>query len=226
MQKTVFMVNAHPDDLNGSAGLAWILVEAGYTLRVIDFTRGERGLERQGVSMEACGAMRTAEEETACAMLGITPTFLHEIDGEACAPKETCQELADLMAADRPCAVITHWPVDRHIDHVMTGAATLAALRLSGIKTEVFFHNQTYQTLNMPFLRYVPFGQHIMDLKCRLLESYVCQNGHDIAERKVCEGRFWGWRCGKAPYAEVYGSYQMPDDPSPFFDELNYDILK
>ncbi|NMA43867.1 MAG: PIG-L family deacetylase [Oligosphaeraceae bacterium] len=220
MKKTVFMINAHPDDLVASAGLAWMLVESGdYHLRVIDFSRGERGLQQKGISMEVCAAIRTQEEKTACGMLGIEPIFLHEIDGEIHASRETCQELADLISAEKPCAIFTHWPVDRHVDHVMCGAATLAALRLCSLRPEVFFHHETHQTVNMPFLRYVSFDQHIMDLKMKLIRKYVCQGGEEIAERKLCEARFFGWKAaGVHPYAEAYGSYQMPGDPSPFFD--------
>lgn len=227
MKKTVFIVNAHPDDLVGSAGLAWLLVESGnYNLRIIDFSRGERGLQSQGIPMDKCAAMRTQEEINACGMLGVEPIFLHEIDGEVHAPRETCQELADLISRDKPCAIITHWPVDRHADHVMCGAATLAALRLSGQRPEVFFHHQTHQTMNMPFLHYAVFGQHIMDLKYKLICEYVCQGGKGIAERKLCEGRYFGWKAGVDGYAEAYGSYQNPGARSDFFENLPVNMEK
>lgn len=68
MKKTVCIVNAHPDDLIGSAGLAFMLAESGgYDLKIIDFSRGERGLSQHGVSMEECAAKRTQEELEACA---------------------------------------------------------------------------------------------------------------------------------------------------------------
>ena len=138
MKKHVFIINAHPDDLIGSAGLAFILAEKPeFELHIVDFTRGERGLSSKGISMEKCAAMRTEEELAACAMLGVTPVFLNEIDGESCAPRKTCEELAELFRKAPPVLVITHWPVDRHIDHVMCGAATLNALRFAGMKPEV-----------------------------------------------------------------------------------------
>ena len=82
MKKHIFFVNAHPDDLIGAAGLAFILAEKPeYELHIVDFTRGERGLGHCGVSMDECAAMRTEEEIAACKMLGVKPFFLRETDG-------------------------------------------------------------------------------------------------------------------------------------------------
>lgn len=221
MKKTVCIVNAHPDDLIGSAGLAFMLAESNrYELKIIDFSRGERGLTQYGVSMEECAARRTGEEFEACAMLGVQPVFLHETDGEIYAPQSTCRKLAEIFRESRPYAVFTHWPVDRHTDHVMCGAATFAALRLSGIKPEVFFHHHPHQTVNMPFLHYACFGQHIMDLKYELVRKYVCQNGAGMAEQKLCEAKFFGWKAGRTPYAEAYGSFRTAGEKSVFFEEL------
>ncbi len=220
MKKYVFIINAHPDDLIGTAGLALILAgNAGYELKIVDFSRGERGLAHQNVPMAECAAMRTIEEKNACALLGVEPIFLDEIDGEISAPRETCEELAALFRQFPPCAVFTHWPVDRHIDHVMTGAATLNALRIAQLKPEVFFHHQTPQTLNMPFLHYIGFGERIMQKKCELIRHYVCQNGDHLADRKLCEGRFLGFKA-QMPYAEAYGSYQLAGESSAFFGSL------
>lgn len=221
MKKHVFMVNAHPDDLIASAGLAFILAEKPeYELHIVDFTRGERGLAARGISMEKCAAMRIEEEFSACGMLGVKPIFLNEIDGESCAPRKTCEELAELFRKNPPEVVFTHWPVDRHIDHVMCCATAMNALRFAGMKPEIYFFHETYQTIFMPFMHYVGFGRRIMDLKIELCRKYVCQSGEQMAERKLCEARYCGWKSG-APYAEAYGSYHAPLSGShSFFDIL------
>lgn len=221
MRQHIFIVNAHPDDLIGTAGLALILAEReDFELHVVDFTRGERGLAGRGVSMSECAAMRTEEELAACAMLGVEPVFLGEIDGEASAPGETCRALAALFREAPPRAVFTHWPVDRHMDHVMCGAAALNALRFAGLTPEVYFHHQTHQTVTMPFAHYVGFGQRIMDRKAELCRKYVCQGGEEMAERKICEARFLGWKSG-APFAEGFGSYRAPlSGGHSLFDDL------
>ena len=56
-EKHIYMVNAHPDDLNASLALAIIVSQLPcYKLHVVDLTRGERGLVEQGISMEKCKA--------------------------------------------------------------------------------------------------------------------------------------------------------------------------
>ena len=221
MKKHVFFVNAHPDDLIASAGLAFILAEnPEYELHIVDFTHGERGLVRRGIAMEQCAAMRVEEENAACGLLGTEPVFLEEIDGESCAGRETCEELAGLFRETPPAAVFTHWPVDRHIDHVMCAAATMNALRFAAMKPEIYFFFETHQTVGIPFMHYVGFGQRIMDRKAELCRKYVCQNGDRIAERKICEARYFGWRVG-APFAEGYGSYREPlSGGHSLFDDL------
>ena len=221
MVKHVYIVNAHPDDLIGSAGLASILAEKPeYRLHVVDFTRGERGLQAQGVALDVCAEMRTKEEIAACAKLHTEPVFLGEIDGESSAPRETCERLAGLFRKEPPFAVFTHWPVDRHADHVMCAAAVLNALRFAGVKPEVYFFHETHQTVAMPFMHYVGFGQRIMDKKADLCRTYVCQHGDAMAERKICEARFMGWKAG-APYAEGFGSLRAPlSGGHTIFDDL------
>ena len=61
----------------------------------------------------------------------------------------------------------------------------------------------------MPFMHYIGFGQRIMDLKAELCRKYVCQGGKQMAERKICEARFLGWKSGVA-FAEGYSSYRVP----------------
>ena len=98
------MICAHPDDLPGCAGTAFLLRDR-FELHVIDFTHGELG--------GGGAAGRTKEEERACALLGAHLHWLSNIDGSAFASKEACAELEAVLADIRPRAVITHWPRDR-----------------------------------------------------------------------------------------------------------------
>ena len=221
MTKHVWFLNAHPDDFNPGLGLALVLKDlAGYTVHAADFNRGERGLVQEGVPMEVCAATRVEEERKVCAGLGIEPVFLPAIDGESYASREMCEHIAELFTQAPPTAVITHWPVDVHVDHVMCGAAVFGALRLTKIPTEVYFYRQNKQCRNFAEDIYLPFDEEIMAKKCELLKLYVCQNGAEISARERIEDTYNGYRCG-APFAECYASFQLPlAGRDTFFTEL------
>lgn len=219
MKKHVWFINAHPDDLNGGLGLALVLKDLkDYQIHIVDFTRGERGLAHVNVPMDECARIRTAEEEAVCARLGVKPLFLPEIDGASYVTPETCDIMAKWFSEAPPTAVITHWPVDIHADHVMCGAAVLRTVRRCRIPAEVYFYRQNRQSRNLPEDIYFPFDAGIMDLKCELLSLYACQDGSGIAARERIEDTYNGYRCG-AEFAECYASFQIPGEGT-FFTDL------
>ena len=220
MKKNVWFFNAHPDDSNAGLGLALILKELpDYQLHICGYTRGEGGLKEQGVSFEECAAIRTVEEEKVCAALGVKVLFLPEKnDGSCAAGIDTCRLIADMLRQAPPAAIITHWPVDIHPDHVMCGAAVIKAVKLAGVDTEIYFYRQNKQCRNFPEDYYVPFGEDIMAKKCELLKLYACQNGAEIAARERCEDTYNGYRI-LADFAECYASFQTPGTGK-FFPEL------
>lgn len=224
MKESVFFIAAHPDDLIGAAGAALLLAESGrYALHVVDLTRGELGLSGRGFASEECASLRVEEEKRACAMLGVAPEFLGETDGDAFASRECCGRLAGLFAAASPRAVFTHWPVDRHVDHIICHAVTMKALNMAGINPEVYFYEESVQTIAMPAHVYLPFDRRIMERKTELVRMYACQNeGDAMAQRKLCEARYHGWKAG-ADFAECFGAYRTPgtEGRTIFFDLAN-----
>lgn len=169
MKKNVWFFNAHPDDLNAGLALALILKDLPeYRIHICTYTRGESGLREQGVSLEECAALRTAEEEKVCASLGVKPLFLPERnDGSCAAPIETCRLIAGMLRENPPEAVITHFPADIHTDHVMCAAAVLKAVRLAGVATEIYFYLQNRQSRNFQADVYLPFDEEVMAKKMR-----------------------------------------------------------
>lgn len=219
MKKNVWFFNAHPDDLNAGLGLALVLSELpGYQVHVCTYTRGEGGLRAEGVGLEECAAMRTAEERNVCAGLGVEPRFMPEKnDGTCAAGIESCRIIAGWLRETPPAAVITHWPVDIHADHVMCAAAVHKALSLLKAPAELYFYRQNRQCRNFPEDFYFPFDERIMDKKCELLKLYECQNGAEIARRERTEDTYNGYRC-HAPFAECFASYQLPGEGTFFAD--------
>ena len=214
-KETVVFVCAHPDDLAGPSGTAILLAEK-FDVHVIDYTHGEGGLDKAGFLDGSTKAKRTREEEAACAVAGATLHWMDEPNGRrnwgvACcsAGTETCERLAALLDELKPRAVIIHWPIDTHPDHVMSAAATFRALSDIGRRAggpnapEIYFQEQTSQSKTFVPAYYVDITP-VVDRKDELIRKYVCQDGEGIARRKREDAVFRGRRAGFA-YAEAFG---------------------
>src|SRR6266704_4357690 len=76
----VVCVGGHPDDPeSGCAGTLVRYAELGHSVTVIYLTRGERGIRDK--SLDEAAAIRSAESETACKIIGAKPVFFGQIDG-------------------------------------------------------------------------------------------------------------------------------------------------
>lgn len=206
-RECVIFVCAHPDDLAGCAGTAFLLAEK-FDVRVIDFTRGEGGLGEAGYRDGSTARTRMAEERAACAMLGTEPYFLDEVDfaGMAHAGPKVTQRLKELFLELKPRAVILHWPLDTHPDHVQSTAAALHAIYLAKIKPEIYFQEQTTQSRSFQPAFHVDITR-VKSRKDALIRCYVCQKGEAIRERKEQDSIFRGRRIGR-PHAEAFGVWE------------------
>src|SRR2546427_6250431 len=84
---TVVCVGAHPDDPeSGCGGTLARYAELGHEVIVLYLTRGERGIRDTG--LEAAAKLRSAEAEKACSILGATPEFFGQIDGDTRVTRE------------------------------------------------------------------------------------------------------------------------------------------
>lgn len=179
---TVVIVSAHPDDLIACLGFCH-LARDKYDIHVVDVTHGERGLGPKGLEDGSTKAIRTKEEESVCASVGATLHWLDEVDGEAYACRETCHQLAKLLETLKPRAVIAHWPVDIHTDHVMSGAIALRATFLAKLTPEIYFMEQTYQSKRFVPDVMVDFSS-VYDKVWESLRLYKCQYRDGGMERR------------------------------------------
>ena len=77
----IVCVGAHPDDPeSGCGGTLARYAAAGHQVTILYLTRGEAGIE--GKTHEQAAAIRTAEAEAACKILGAKPAFAGQIDGD------------------------------------------------------------------------------------------------------------------------------------------------
>ena len=230
MKENIYFINAHPDDLDASLGLAIVLRDTGrFNLKIVDLTYGEKALLSKNVPPEECAALRKAEEEKVASELGADLYWIGQPDGAACAAPEACRMIADLFTEAHPKVIVTHWLIDTHIDHVMAGAAALHALRLysgleegmlKNIRTEVYFYDHIRNTFANPHQILFPFDEKIMQEKKRIIRLYESQDGGGLADLRELENRYYGCR-GRVMYAEAYTGFQpVTPGKNRFFDEL------
>lgn len=128
---SVVCVGAHPDDPeSGCGGTLARYAERGHRVTIIYLTRGEAGIA--GKSHQQAAAIRTAEAEQACQLLGARPVFAGQVDGATEVNRAGATALAKLIAAERPDVLLTHWPLDAHPDHQVASLLTLRAYLGSG----------------------------------------------------------------------------------------------
>lgn len=63
------------------------------------------------------GPDRVAEAGRACEILKASPVFAGQIDGRAVVDRAHYDQFHQLLEAEHPHAVFTHWPIDNHADH-------------------------------------------------------------------------------------------------------------
>jgi LmbE family N-acetylglucosaminyl deacetylase len=176
----VVCVGAHPDDPeSGCGGTLARYAAAGHKVTVIYLTRGEAGIP--GKSHEEAAAIRTAEAEAACKVLGARPVFAGQIDGATEVNRERTGTLLKLLAEEGPDVVFTHWPIDTHPDHQAASLLTLRAYLASGKRFPLNFFevNSGSQTLGFVPTAYVDVTA-TRDKKKQALFAHRSQDGEGI----------------------------------------------
>jgi LmbE family N-acetylglucosaminyl deacetylase len=199
----VVCVGAHPDDPeSGCGGTLARYAAAGHRVTVIYLTRGEAGI--RGKSHDEAAAIRTAEAEAACKVLGARPVFAGQTDGATEVNRERAQALQRLLAAEEPDVVFTHWPIDTHPDHQAASLLTLRAYLGSGRRFPLYFFevNSGSQTLGFVPTAYVDLTS-TRDKKKAALFAHKSQDGEGIYRKhhepmEVFRGRELGVAAAEA----------------------------
>ena len=173
-------MGAHPDDPeSGCGGTLARYAAAGHRVTVIYLTRGEAGIA--GKSHDEAAAIRTAEAEEACKVLGARAVFAGQIDGATEVNAERAQALRKLVTAEEPDVVFTHWPLDTHPDHQVASLLTLRAYLGAPKRFALYFFevNSGSQTLGFVPAAYVDITG-TRDRKKAALFAHKSQDGERI----------------------------------------------
>ena len=136
--KKALIIGAHPDDPEtGCGGTMILLQQAGYEVVSVYMTKGEAGI--QGKTHEESAAIRVKDATEASKMLGARPLFMTQIDGNAEINKARYVEMREVIAAEKPDVVFTHWPIDSHPDHRVCSLLVYDAWRRLGYSFELYY---------------------------------------------------------------------------------------
>lgn len=173
--KKALIIGAHPDDPENVGGTMRLLREAGWEVVAVYMTRGEAGIT--GKSHDEAAAIRTAEAEEACRILDVRPIFMTQIDGSAEINKERYVEMREVIAAESPDLVITHWPIDGHPDHRVCSMLVYDAWRRLGYSFELYYFETMTGTQTQYFhpTDYVDIGA-VAERKHKAYFAHVSQN--------------------------------------------------
>jgi len=200
---TVVCVGAHPDDPESGCGGALARYAAlGHRVTIVYLTRGERGIE--GKSLDEAAAIRTAESEAACKILGAKAVFAGQIDGATELNRASVEMMAKLLVAETPDIVFAHWPIDAHLDHQVAGTLAYRAWLGSRRAFRLYFYEVETGSQSMGFVPtdYVDISA-VHDKKLAALYAHKSQNPDEIylGHHKIMEefrGREAGMKLAEA----------------------------
>lgn len=173
----VLVIGAHPDDPETtSGGTICLLTDAGHEVVCVYLTRGQAGIE--GKSHSEAAAIRSAEAEAACEVMGARAVFMSQIDGNTVANLDRYREMRELIDRENPDIVITHWPIDGHRDHAICGILVLDAWRRLDRRFKLFYFEAMSGTQSQMFS-----PSHWVDISAtveRKHEACYCHKSQDI----------------------------------------------
>lgn len=124
----IVVAGGHPGDPEyGCGGTVALYTSLGHSVTLLYLNRGQHGCGT--TAAEKCGALRTAEAETACRILRARPRFLDQVDGDAIVDARRYDEFYAVLESEQPDVVFTHWPIDNHRDHRATSTLVHDAWR-------------------------------------------------------------------------------------------------
>ena len=146
----IVCVGAHPDDPeSGCGGMLARYAAAGASVTIVYLTRGEAGIPTK--SHDEAAAIRTAEAQAACRILGAKPVFAGQIDGATVVDKAAADSFIKLIAAEDPDVLLAHWPIDSHLDHQAASTLAFRAWRAGRGRFDLYYYEVELGTQTMGF---------------------------------------------------------------------------
>lgn len=204
----VVFAGAHPDDPESACGATMArFSEAGHNVIALYLTRGEAGID--GKTYAEAAAIRTREGEDACRILGARAVFANQIDGSTEVNDKRYAEFRELLMAQKPDLVFTHWPIDTHRDHRVCSLLVFDAWQKAPGSFELYYHEVLTgkQTQQFTPTTYVDVT-NTWKKKHAAIYAHPSQKPDNCYERHADMEKFRGLECGCAR-AEAYVAYAL-----------------
>jgi LmbE family N-acetylglucosaminyl deacetylase len=116
LQLKVVVTGGHPGDPEyGCGGTIARYVEEGHEVVLLYLNNGEVA-DPENINAHKRGA-RTLEAQNSCEILQVRPLFAPQVDGSSIVDAPHYEEYRQILEAEQPDLVFTHWPIDNHADH-------------------------------------------------------------------------------------------------------------
>ena len=198
------VVGGHPDDPeSGCGGTIALHTSLGHEVTILYLTRGEAGIE--GKTHAESAAIRTAESEKACGILGAKPVFAGQIDGDTELNRTRYADFRKVLDNQHPDIVLTHWPVDSHRDHRAASLLTYDAWLEGGKKFALYYYevDQGEQTQVFHPTHYVDITQTESRKRAACFAHASQQPETTFYVLHDMMNRFRGMECG-VKFAEAF----------------------
>jgi LmbE family N-acetylglucosaminyl deacetylase len=209
----VVVVGAHPDDPEtGCGGTMARYAALGYEVVALYLTRGETGIRGKGP--EETAAIRTAEAEKACKILGARPVFAGQVNGSTEVNRERYEQFNAILAPEEPDIVFAHWPIDTHPDHRVASLMAYQAWQTARKKFQLYYFEveSGAQSQNFAPNTYVDISS-VADKKRNACFAHESQNPDGFWVYHDAMQKFRGLEC-RTRQAEAFVRYAGTGSPA------------
>ncbi len=136
----ILAIGVHPDDIElGCSGTLLSHIAKGYTVGILDLTRGELGTRGNP-------ELRAQEASNAARLMGASFRVILDCkDGFITFNETTCLSIIEIIRASQPTIILANAKQDRHPDHGRAAKITADAAYLSGLSQIESFHQGARQ---------------------------------------------------------------------------------
>lgn len=129
----VMIAGGHPGDQEyGCGGTVARLTNRGHQVILLYLN--------DGAWPPTPAAVRLAEAAKACALLKAKPVYAGQANGHAIVDNAHYEEFSNLIAREKPDALITQWPLDNHRDHRAISMLSYDAWRQSKNSFALYYY--------------------------------------------------------------------------------------